>query len=168
MHKKWFGDLKQFEEAVDLTHQLGDMYRAGEIPREVLSSSEVQQLELFSEEPEQNFGEFKISIDPMPEVAANVLRTGFQTKEMVDFIVVQKDGQCLELFSEDDPTPAEAVGIAKFISTVQIMALHGFNIDWSKMIDNLGIRNHFVEGLKDHTLYRNDTPSLHIFLFDPK
>lgn len=179
MHKKYFGDTKLLDEAVNLTRQLGDVYRELKegpmFPGHLLSAGEMEQLDFFPE-PEQiklpleeNFGSFTISTEPMPELQMYLM--GLTKKTLVDYIIVTTDGQCLELFEQEDITPQEAVNVCKFISLVQMLAshaAHGLQIQWLDIVKNLGIERHFVEGLKDYTLYPSNNESLHVFLFDPK
>lgn len=98
------------------------------------------------------------------------LAGGSGSKYIVEYIIVPHEGPCLELFEESRITPREMIGICKFLGLVQVAitaASHGLVMDWSELIQELGIERHFSPGLPSPDDYKQDEEILYIFLYDP-
>ena len=91
-------------------------------------------------------------------------------KDDIQYIVVLKDGHCIELVEQQTMTPREMLNIAKFISMVgQVLTVAphtNIKVQWSDLIDNLGINNHFEDGFPDTKQYKLDMGIQYVFLYD--
>jgi hypothetical protein len=96
-------------------------------------------------------------------------------KTKVRYVIIKKGGSTLELQEQDAITPRELIGLAKLmnmVSTFTTVVLgtvgggYNFHIVWSKLISQLGIEKHFVDGLPVGD-YNNDDEVLDVFLIDP-
>lgn len=63
-------------------------------------------------------------------------------------------------------TPREMIGICKFLLAATHAENFGFGVQWTDLIDSLGIRRHFKNGAANHAAYPIDTPTFYIKLFD--
>ena len=111
-------------------------------------------------------------------IPANVSIPQYATdveKIMVRYIIVKTDYSTLELKEQPQITAREMIGICKFISLVPtfqaaVLGLaqgeYNFSITWSKLIAQLGIQSHFVDG-PPHGSYSDADEVLNIYLFDP-
>ena len=88
-----------------------------------------------------------------------------ETKKNIKHVILKKDGTALELVEQQSISLREMIGICKFISLVASMSTSvglAVNIQWSELIKNLNIENHF----QPLTTVR-DPDSFYIELRDP-
>jgi hypothetical protein len=106
---------------------------------------------------------------------ANLAAPKKYTKNKVRYVIVATDNSTLELKELDAITPEEMIGISKFISLVSTYTIlilgqsvidYNFNINWTEMINNLGISQHFAPGLAPEDYDNDASDVLDILLYD--
>lgn len=88
-------------------------------------------------------------------------------KTDLEYVIVQTDGQCLELVEQSKLTGRELINLCKFFNVVNAAAGR-INTNWTDLVYALGIERHFQQGLSDHKHYDMNSDILFIFLFDAK
>ena len=85
----------------------------------------------------------------------------------VQYVIVDRAGNCKEMNVSKAITPREMIGICKFISIATISRLDHVSVDWTSLVQELKIEGHFVNGLNNYHSYSQ--PGTHfVFLHDPK
>lgn len=74
----------------------------------------------------------------------------------VMYLIVFSDNSCFELQEQNPITPREMIGLCKFINTVQLATQSSMEVNWEKLIYDLGISRHFVTGRLHHREYDDE------------
>lgn len=121
----------------------------------------------------QVWGTYKTSSTQNIALQKNAIVTA--TKSKLRYVIIKQDGSTLEMREQPSITPREMIGICKLMSLIatyvgvvlgDVQGVYNVNISWSKLIKELAIEKHFVEGMLPHS-YNQDDEVLDIFLYDP-
>lgn len=76
----------------------------------------------------------------------------------IKYVIIQQNGDMLELVEKKSITPREMIGISKFLNmvTIAITPGAGMRVNWTALIRTLKIENHFE---KPSVVITNPTPS---------